>query len=205
MACFEEALATTAMGRARTGAVVSERDRAITAWHEAGHTVLALVEEHADDPVQVTIVPRGPAGGVTWMAGNDHLFMAREQAIAQLAVALGGRAAEEVLLGSHTQGAAGDLDSATRLATAMATEYGMTRLGLARRPVTGPNLPDDVLDVVNELLADALAQARRQLEVNRPLLKAIAEELLERETLKLSDLRVIQSSPGLIPVPREGV
>src|SRR5439155_13259 len=85
------------------------------------------------DPVQVTIVPRGPAGGVTWMSGNDHAFLAREQAIAQLTVALGGRAAEEVLLGSHTQGAAGDLDSATRLATAMATEYGMTRPRRARR------------------------------------------------------------------------
>jgi ATP-dependent Zn protease len=85
----------------------------------------------------------------------------------------------------------------------MATEYGMTRLGLARRPVSGPNLPDDVLDVVNELLADALTQARAQLEEHRPLLRAIAEELLERETLRLADLRAIAKSVNPIPVQRE--
>ncbi|MFN8075187.1 MAG: AAA family ATPase [Kineosporiaceae bacterium] len=192
--CFEEALATAAMGRARTSAVITDRDRRITAWHEAGHTVMALVEPHADDPVSVTIVPRGISGGTTWMGGNDHSFMTREQAYARLAVALGGRAAEELALdGSFSQGAAGDLQSATQLAIAMATEYGMTRLGLARRPVVGTELPTDVLEVVNELLAQALDTARSGLARHRALVDAVVEGLLEHETLTQAQLRELAS------------
>ncbi|HEV7536591.1 MAG TPA: AAA family ATPase, partial [Acidimicrobiia bacterium] len=71
---FDEALATVMMGRARKSAVVTDMDRKVTAWHEAGHTVAALVLPDANDPVQVTIVPRGPAGGVTWMGGDDNSF-----------------------------------------------------------------------------------------------------------------------------------
>ncbi len=85
-------------------------DRRITAWHEAGHAIAALLLEDADDPVQVSIVPRGPAGGVTWMSGNDDMFLTRARALADLRVAMGGRAAEELLLdGEYTQGAHGDL------------------------------------------------------------------------------------------------
>lgn len=196
--CFEEALATAAMGRARTSAVITERDRRITAWHEAGHTVMAMVEPHADDPVSVTIVPRGISGGTTWMGGNDHSFLTREQAYARLAVALGGRAAEEIALdGSFSQGAAGDLQSATQLATAMATEYGMTRLGLARRPVTGSELPTDVLEVVNELLAQALDTARAGLARHRELMDAVVGGLLEHETLTQAHLRDLADRFGL--------
>jgi cell division protease FtsH len=198
-ACFEEALATTAMGRARTSALVSDRDRRITAWHEGGHTVLALVEEYADDPVTVTIVPRGGSGGTTWMSGNDHAFLTREQAVARLAVALGGRAGEEVALdGSYSQGAAGDLDAATRLATAMATEYGMTRLGLARRPHVGGELPADVLEVVNELLEQALDRARAQLREHRDLLGAVVDGLLDREALTKAELDGLHARFALV-------
>src|SRR5439155_26556410 len=76
---LDEALATVMMGRARRSAMVTDRDREVTAWHEAGHTVAALVLPDAHDPVQVTIVPRGPAGGVTWMGGDDHSFLTRSQ------------------------------------------------------------------------------------------------------------------------------
>ena len=128
---FDEALATVVMGRARKSAIVTDRDREVTAWHEAGHTVAALVLPDANDPVQVTIVPRGPAGGVTWMGGDDNSFLTRSQARAQLVVALGGRAAEELLLdGDFTQGASGDLQSATGLATQMVTKWGMSNMGL---------------------------------------------------------------------------
>src|SRR5665647_2881541 len=111
--CFEHAVATIAMGRARTSALVTDHDREVTAWHESGHTLAAYLQEQADDPVQVTIIPRGPAGGVTWMSGNDDQFLPRRKAHAQLVTALAGRAAEEILLdGEFTQGAAGDLHSA---------------------------------------------------------------------------------------------
>jgi len=78
--CFEHAVATIAMGRARTSALVTDHDREVTAWHESGHTLAAFLQEQADDPVQVTIIPRGPAGGVTWMSGNDDQFLPRRKA-----------------------------------------------------------------------------------------------------------------------------
>jgi cell division protease FtsH len=189
---FDEALATVMMGRARRSAVVTDRDREVTAWHEAGHAVAALVLPDAHDPVQVTIVPRGVAGGVTWMGGDDHSFLTRSQARAQLAVAMGGRAAEELLLdGDFTQGASGDLASATSLAVRMVTQWGMSSLGLAALDPerTGPGLADRVHTEVDSMLADALDSARRLLAEHRPLFEAVVAELLEEETIDLERLQ----------------
>ena len=192
--CFDHAVATIAMGRARTSALVTEHDRQITAWHEAGHTVAAYLQADADDPVQVTIVPRGPAGGVTWMSGNDDLFLPRRKAHAQLVTALAGRAGEEVLLdGEFTQGAHGDLRSATDLATQMATQFGMTRLGYQVRAAGN----DAVTEVVEELLAGAHAAATALLAEHRGFLTAVATELLDIETLTAADIRAIAARCGV--------
>jgi cell division protease FtsH len=192
---FDEALATVMMGRARKSAVVTDRDREVTAWHEAGHTVAALVQPDAHDPVQVTIVPRGPAGGVTWMGGDDHSFLTRSQAKAQLAVAMAGRAAEELLLdGDCTQGASGDLASATSLATNMVTAWGMSSLGLAAiRSDYGP-LPEKVHAEVDRFLGEALDEARRILAHNRRLFDAVVVELLSEDTVDLDRLVAIRST-----------
>jgi cell division protease FtsH len=185
--CFEHAVATIAMGRARTSALVTDHDREVTAWHESGHTLAAYLQEQADDPVQVTIIQRGPAAGVTWMSGNDDQFLPRRKAHAQLVTALAGRAAEEVLLdGEFTQGAAGDLHSATELATSMATRYGMTRLGYqVRRGGSAPT--QDVSDVVEELLSEAHTAATKLLGEHKTFLGAVAAELPAEETLTLAD------------------
>jgi len=195
--CFEHAVATIAMGRARTSALVTDHDREVTAWHESGHTLAAYLQEQADDPVQVTIIPRGPAGGVTWMSGNDDQFLPRRKAHAQLVTALAGRAAEEILLdGEFTQGAAGDLQSATELATSMATRYGMTRLGYqVRRAGSAP--AQDVSDVVEELLGGAHTAATKLLGEHRTFLSAVAAELLAEETLTLADVHQIATSLGV--------
>ena len=205
--CFEHAVATIAMGRARTSALVTDHDREVTAWHEAGHTVAAYLQEQADDPVQVTIIPRGPAGGVTWMSGNDDQFLPRRKAHAQLVTALAGRAAEEVLLdGEFTQGAAGDLQSATELATSMATRYGMTRLGYQVR--RGGSTPaQDVSEVVEELLGEAHAAATKLLGEHKAFLGAVAAGLLAEETLTLADVHLIATCLGVarhahVPSPR---
>ena len=195
-AAFDAAVATVAMGRARTSALVTEHDREITAWHEAGHTICALLQEDADDPVSVSIVPRGPAGGVTWMSGNDDLFLAKRRAEARLVTAMGGRAAEELLLdGSYTQGAHGDLESATDLALAMATQYGMTRLGLmVRSPqMISADGMTEINEVVEELLVAALERARETLRRNRPLFDAIVAELLDKETLTSAQITEIHA------------
>jgi cell division protease FtsH len=212
--CFDNAVATIAMGRARTSALVTAHDREVTAWHEAGHTLAAYLQADADDPVQVTIVPRGPAGGVTWMSGNDDLFLPRRKAHAQLVTALAGRAAEEVLLdGEYTQGAAGDLQSATDLAFRMTTQYGMTRLGYQVRHPQSATGNDTVSAVVEELLAEAHAAATTLLGGHREFLGAVAAALLDEETLTLAQVTAIARRCGVTghaavavpPLPRPRV
>jgi cell division protease FtsH len=184
--CFSSAVALVAMGRARRSALVTNRDRLITAWHEAGHTVAALMHPEASNPVSVSITPRGHAGGITWFSGSDDQFLSRNQAIAQLVVAMGGRVGEEMLLdGEFTQGPSSDLERATSLASAMVTKYGMTRRGLAVRS----GEPDSVSnDVIEEVLNSALIDARNLLESNKDLLQALVNQLLEVETLEYHEI-----------------
>jgi cell division protease FtsH len=194
---METALATTMLGRERKSAVVSDRDRRIVAWHEAGHALAALLLEHADDPVQVSIIPRGGTGGATWMAGSEHDLVTRSQALASLVVALSGRAAEEVLLdGDHTQGAHGDLQMSTQLATEMIARYGMGKRLVSRSAdrlaMDGP-VSQEVDDEVDDLLRDSLEQSRQLMRRNTELLRAVAEALLELENLSLADLRLLAS------------
>ena len=195
----EAALATSVLGRERRSAVITERDREIVAWHEGGHTVAALLQEHADNPVSVTIVPRGGAGGVTWLGGNDHDFMTRTQARARLIVGMAGRAAEEILLaGDHTQGAHGDLASATGLATEMITRYGMgARLAAIDPERVSLNQNHDIDGEVSDMLHDALESARGILSTHQDLLKRIASELLDKETLDLEQLTQIALEEGV--------
>ena len=194
--CFEAGLATVAMGRARQSAIISDKDRQTTAWHEAGHVVSAMTTPGAPPPVAVSILPRGQAGGVTWMSGDDDQYLSRSAAHAQLTVLLGGRAAEELLHGDDfTSGAANDLERATHLAVAMITRYGMTDLGLV---VRSPDLPtgaeDSAITVKAEsLLSDARAAASQAIVDNRGVFDAVVAELLERETLDETDLAAIQA------------
>jgi len=194
---FSEALATVMMGRARRSATVTERDREITAWHESGHAVVALVLPEAHDPVQVTIVPRGSAGGVTWMGGDDAAFLTGAEARARLAVSLAGRAAEEILLdGDFTQGASSDIASATGLAQRMVAEWGMSSLGLAAigPEHAGSGLVERVHAEADGLMTDALARARAVLAEHRPLLEAVVADLLADETIDLDRMRELRAS-----------
>ncbi|MGJ7439769.1 ATP-dependent metallopeptidase FtsH/Yme1/Tma family protein [Aquipuribacter sp. MA13-6] len=205
--CVDAAIATVALGRARTSALVTDFDRRVTAWHEAGHTVAALLLDDADDPVQVSIVPRGPAGGVTWMSGNDDVFLTRGRALADLRVSMGGRVAEELLLdGEYTQGAHGDLTAASSRALAMVTKYGMSRHGYLLvdddTVRMGGEVAREVREVAEELLREAHAAATALLTGHRALLNAVAEQLLEAENLTLAQLRVIQAEVSARDLPR---
>jgi len=193
--CFAEAVELVALGRARSSAQVSPRDRRITAWHEAGHAVAALLLDDVEDPVAVSVTPRGPAGGVTWMAGSDDLYMTRDQAVSRLVVLLAGRVAEEVLLGGGcTQGASSDLERATELAETMVTRLGMTGHGIAvLRAGT-----EESRRAVEGLLADALDRCRRLLAANAALLEGVAGELVSADRLDVGDLRRIARSCGVV-------
>jgi cell division protease FtsH len=196
--CFDEAVEIVAIGRPRSSAVVTERDRRITAWHEAGHAALALLLPECADPVAVTIVPRGPAGGVTWMGSTDDRYMTRAQAETQLMVMLGGRVAEEILLGGGcTQGASSDLERATELASGLISRFGMTARGLAVRNV------DDTQSrrVLDELLAEMHRRATEVLTENVALLEAIAERLLAEDRLDASALAALRDRYGIVTSP----
>ena len=168
------------MGRARRSAKIDEQDRLVTAWHEAGHTVCAMRQEGAEPPVAVSIVPRGQAGGVTWMSQTDSQILSRAQLRARLVVALGGRVSEELLLnGEHTAGAASDLEEASNIARQMVDRFGMTDRGLAVRQGGS----DHSEEAVETLLSQALTEARALLEQNRALVESIVRELLEHDDL----------------------
>jgi cell division protease FtsH len=205
--CFAEAVAAVAMGRARTSALITEHDRLITAWHEAGHTVAALVQPDADEPVSVTIIPRGPSGGATWMGGNDNAFLTRDQARARLTTSMAGRAAEEILLdGEHTQGAAGDLQAATQLAQAMVTQYGMTDFGYAQLDAETLRVGGEVAVLahraIDGLIREAHTRAGGLLAEHRELLEALATALLDEETLDAGRIREIGARFGAVPASR---
>jgi cell division protease FtsH len=146
--------------------------------------------------VQVTIIPRGPAGGVTWMSGSDDAMVTRREAHARLVVAMAGRAGEEQLLeGDYSQGAAGDFGSATQMAWQMVTEWGMSDLGVVRLTpelLAAGTMADRVHGAVDVICSDALELARALVTANRAMLDAIAEALLADETLDLDELRHIR-------------
>jgi len=200
--CFAEAVEMVALGRARRSALVSDRDRRITAWHEAGHTAAAMLLDDAEDPVAVSITPRGPAGGVTWMAGSDDVYMTRDEGFARLVVMLGGRVAEEMLLGGGcTQGASSDLERATDLAEAMVARLGMTGRGIAvLRSGT-----DDSRRAVEDLLGEAHARCTSLLRSNAAFLEAVALELLDAERLGHADLRRLAECHGALAGAQEPV
>ena len=160
----------------------------------------------ADDPVQVTIVPRGGTGGATWLVPGDDLLVSRSQARARLIVAMGGRAAEELLLdGDFTSGSSEDFAGARELADHMVTRFGMGAGGVAHVGLdVAAGLPAEVHDAVNDLLENSLVAASALLHASRPLLEAIALELIDEETLKAGRLDELRRALGPeSPVERE--
>jgi cell division protease FtsH len=200
---LDAALSTLMLGRERKSAILTERDRRIVAWHEAGHAAIALTLEHAADPVAVTIVPRGAAGGVTWMEGSEHDFLTRSQAASQLVVAMGGRAAEEILLdGDFTQGAHGDIDHATKLASEMISRYGMGSRIVARNAsgMLGEGNKDVEAEAA-DMIEHALGVAREILHENRDLLEHIVARLEEDENISREELLTMRDTFNPRPGP----
>jgi cell division protease FtsH len=185
---FDEALAVVMLGRERRSAALTDRDRQITAWHEAGHALTALLAAELPDPVSATVVPRGHAGGVTWLGGTDESYATAAEIQARLRVLMAGRVGEERLLdGDFTQGAASDFQHATTLATAMVCEWGMSRLGPARRDAKA----DEVAPEVDHILSTALTATRTLLSRHATQLEALANQLLESETLTGEEMRAL--------------
>jgi len=200
---FEDAKDKVMLGMERRSLILSAEERRLTAFHEAGHALVNSLIPGLDPVQKVTIVPRGRALGVTFsLPEEDRHSHPRAFLLGRLAVAYGGRVAEEIVFGPDqiSTGAANDLRQATELAHRMVTEFGMSeKIGpvtvgepgevmlwgrevLSRRSVS-PHMAELVDHEVHGLVQDALARARQLISANRPALDALAAALLEHETL----------------------
>jgi cell division protease FtsH len=202
----EEAIERVCMGPERKSRVIPEDDREKTAYHEAGHAMVARAISDADPVRKVTILPRGRALGLTWYAPEEDRYSAsREELLARIAVAMGGRAAEELVFGKVTTGASNDIEQATAIARDMVCRYGMSqRLGpvhLGRkqaqvflgRDITenrdySEALAQKIDDEVRDVLVTQYDRAKKLLTQQRDLLERLAQELVKTEVLDEEDL-----------------
>jgi len=212
---FEMAKDKVLMGSERRSMVINEVEKKRTAWHEAGHTVTGCLLPHHDPVHKVSIIPRGPALGVTMsLPKEDRLGYSKEWALDRIAMALGGRIAEETMLGDITTGAADDFRQATRLARSMVTEWGMSeKLGplayLEQEESFLPFMPGPRRGEYSEKTANLIdeevhriitEQYRRVTELlgnNRIQLEAMALALLERETLDNEEIAAVMAGEPL--------
>jgi len=207
------------MGVERKSVAMSERERVTCAYHEAGHAVVAAMLPDADPLHKVTIIPRGRALGVTMQLPEADRYTHSKPFIeAQIAILMGGRVAEELFLRQMTSGASNDIERATDLARKMVCELGMSQLGPVhfRRP-SGAFDSDSraagfseetarrVDDEIRANVMRAYETARQIVEQQRQAVKALAEELLEVESVdadRLKDIlatNVVAATPKAVP------
>ncbi|MDN5760355.1 MAG: cell division protein FtsH, partial [Tomitella sp.] len=206
---LEESVDRVIGGPRRKSRIISEHEKKITAYHEGGHALAAWAMPDIEPVYKVTILARGRTGGhALTVPEDDKGLMTRSEMIARLVMAMGGRAAEELIFHEPTTGASSDIDMATKLARAMVTEYGMSaKLGAVKYgqeqgdPFLGRSMgqqADYSLEVAHEideevraLIEAAHTEAWSILDQYRDVLDAVAGELLESETLHRRDLERI--------------
>ncbi len=215
MSDFEKAKDKVIMGRERRSMVISEKDREITAYHEAGHTLVGKRLPNLDPVHKVTIIPRGMALGVTQtLPKEDTLNLSKSKAENTLAFLFGGRAAEEIVFKDYTTGAGNDIEKATELARRMVCEWGMSeKLGpLALEKREGPVYlgvqynkgreyseakAKEVDQEVYRLIDTAYKKAVDILKENRKILEVMAKALLQYETISGDEVDMITRGAGL--------
>jgi cell division protease FtsH len=219
---FERAKDKVLLGAERRSLVMTDEDKRITAYHEAGHALVAMLTPGSDPVHKVTIIPRGMALGVTQtLPPEDRYNLTRDQILAMIKHAMGGRAAEELVFQHLSTGASNDLQQATRLARQMVCKYGMSdKLGpvsygdddhdvflgrdFVSRKDYSEKKSEEIDDEVSITLNSLYTNARQLLDENRSTLDRIAEALLERETLDTADLKLIAAGEPLPPLPLPG-
>ncbi len=223
MADLEDAKDKVMLGAERKSLVMKEEERRLTAYHEAGHAVCAMMVKGNDPLHKVTIVPRGRALGVAFtLPEDDRVSVTREQLEARLVMAYGGRAAEELIFGRDrvTTGAASDIQQATGIARRYVTQWGLSEsigpilvgdneqevfLGsqLVSRREMSEQTAQQVDAEVKRVITQAFDRAKQVLTDQMDLLHKVAGALLERETLSRDDIQVLQRGETLPPRPVE--
>ena len=189
---------------------MSDEEKQIVAYHEAGHAITAAFCPHADPVHKVSIIPRGPALGVTWyLPKDDRHNLAKDQAESSIAVALGGRIAEEIIFGRMTTGAGNDIEKATEIARKMVCEWGMSEklgpLAYGKKEESiflgrdyGQRQQDYSEQTAQEIDQEVRAIVQRQyvrvkdfLSRDRDKLQMLADSLIERETLDSEEIAAV--------------
>jgi len=214
MGDFESSKDKVLMGAERKSLILSEEEKKNTAFHEAGHALVAAMVPYADPLHKVTIIPRGMALGVTaYLPEGDRHTYTKDYLESRLAIMMGGRVAEELFLNHITTGAGNDIEQATELARHMVCEFGMSDLGplafgknqqeifLGRDLATQRDFSEDTaikIDLeVKKFVMNAYQRAKDVLSSNRETLVRIAEALLVREVLDAADVKLIIEGKAL--------
>ena len=213
---FELAKDKVLMGAERKSMLLTEEEKRVTAYHEAGHALVSLKREHSDPIHKVTIIPRGMALGVTVFLPGDRHNYTREYLEARLAMSYGGRVAEEIFLNQMSTGAGSDIEVATDLARRMVCEYGMSRLGpltfgkkeeqifLGREIAQHRDFSEETarqIDLeVRRLIDEAYQSAHSIVESNADAMHRIAAALLERETIDAEEVQMLIDGKELPPM-----
>ncbi len=223
MVDFEESKDKVYMGLERKSKVIKEEDRKVTAYHEGGHALVARFLPETDAVNKITIVPRGRAAGVTWFLPEERDFRFKDQLESELAVAFGGRVAEEIIFNRISTGAANDIKQATGLAQQMIRTWGMSEalgplsyakgeeqvfLGreIAQHRDYSESTAQKIDEEINKLIKDAYQRATDVLNENVDILHKLADLLLEKETVLGKELdELIQSLRPGIELPSQNL
>jgi cell division protease FtsH len=213
---FEQAKDKVLMGAERKSMLLTDEEKKVTAYHEAGHAVVAALRSHADPLHKVTIIPRGMALGVTMqLPEDDKHTVTKDYLETQLAILMGGRIAEEIFLKQLTTGAGNDIERATELARKMVCEYGMSRLGpltfgkkeeqifLGREIAQHRDFSEETarqIDAeVRNLADEAYRSAYKILDTHQDVMHRMSAALLERETIDANEIRLLIEGKDLPP------
>ncbi len=210
---MEEARDKVRWGRSRKSRVIDEKEKEITAFHEAGHALVQMLTPNADPLHKVSIIPRGQMGGATFsLPEKDRYIYTRTYCQSVLRVCFGGRLAEQMFCHDMSSGAASDIAQATELAKRMVLDWGMSeKIGLIRYApedhgffmpeMGGKGYSDRTAQVIDEevkaLIDAAMVETRDLLTVNQDKLKALADALLRYETLNADEVQKILDGKGL--------
>jgi cell division protease FtsH len=206
---IDEAIDRVIGGPQKKSSIMKDQERLVTAYHEAGHALVAGAGNYSDPVTKITILPRGRALGYTMvMPMEDRYSISRNQLLDQIAYAMGGRIAEEIVFKDPTTGASNDFEKATNIARTMVTKYGMSqKIGamtigtgtsepfLGRELATSASHSNEMAKQVDEevsaILDRALDEAYKALTTNRVILDKLAKQLLEKETLNQDEIAKI--------------
>jgi len=213
---FELAKDKVLMGAERKSMLLTDEEKRVTAYHEAGHALVSFLREHSDPIHKVTIIPRGMALGVTVYLPDDRHNYTRDYLETRLATAYGGRVAEEIFLNQMSTGAGSDIEVATDLARRMVCEYGMSRLGpltfgkkeeqifLGREIAQHRDFSEETarqIDLeVRRLIDEAYQSAYSLIDSHKDAMHRISAALLERETIDAEEVKMLIEGKELPPI-----